>query len=122
MDTVTDLSTWVDHHGMTHKAPSPRLDKLCFQVTLHARVRAFVFIRDGFRCRICGVEGADPPEEYDGRYTLHVPGRICLELDHVLSQRNGGTHHPSNLQTLCNSCNARKSALVDSVYRRVAGA
>lgn len=32
-------------------------------------------------------------------------------------RRNGGSHHPSNLQCLCDPCNARKAGLVDSKGR-----
>jgi 5-methylcytosine-specific restriction endonuclease McrA len=35
-----------------------------------------------------------------------------------LSRRNGGSHHPSNLRCLCESCNARKASLVDAKYGR----
>ena len=34
--------------------------------------------------------------------------------DHIVSRRNGGIHHSSNLQTLCAPCNARKAELVDA--------
>lgn len=37
-----------------------------------------------------------------------------LVADHVVSRRNGGSHHPDNLQALCQRCNARKAALVDA--------
>lgn len=62
----------------------------------HAALRAFVIRRDGGRCRWCG--NRDP---------------LQLVADHVVSRRNGGSHHPSNLQALCQSCNARKAGLVD---------
>ena len=43
-----------------------------------------------------------------------APARSCLVIDHVVSRLNGGTHHPDNLQTLCDSCNSAKVGLVDS--------
>jgi 5-methylcytosine-specific restriction endonuclease McrA len=37
-----------------------------------------------------------------------------LVADHVISRRNGGSHHPDNMQCLCNSCNSRKANLIDA--------
>jgi 5-methylcytosine-specific restriction endonuclease McrA len=45
--------------------------------------------RDDFRCQHCGV-------------------RRFLTVDHILPVGLGGTNDPSNLQTLCNSCNCSK--------------
>jgi 5-methylcytosine-specific restriction endonuclease McrA len=116
MYRTIDAALWTDHNGETHRTPSPRLTRLDFKVGLHARLRAFVFRRDGFVCQECGLAAFEVPLNYDGVRTLFVPGAICLEMDHVLSQRNGGTHHPTNLRTLCNSCNARKAGLIDAKH------
>ena len=54
------------------------------------RLRKEVLCRDGNRCVRCGsVER--------------------LEVDHILNVAQGGTHHPSNLQTLCAGCHREKS-------------
>ena len=37
-----------------------------------------------------------------------------LVADHIVSRKNGGEHHPNNLQAMCQSCNSKKSGLVDS--------
>lgn len=55
------------------------------------RLRIQVYDRDGWVCRICG-------DWYP------------LTLDHIIPQSLGGPSTIDNLQTLCNSCNARKGA------------
>ena len=114
-------STWTDHLGVTRPTPTI-LGRLKFRIPLHAALRAFVHHRDGFACCICGVVAPDVPANYDGRNAAgrgYGP-RLLLVADHIVSRRNGGSHHPSNLQTLCESCNARKSGLVDSKHRSMA--
>lgn len=114
-----EATHWIDLQGRIRKTPCQRLKRLDFKVPLHAAVRAFVFKRDCFLCAMCGAGPSVIPLNYDGVRTLHVPGAICLEMDHIVSQRCGGSHHPDNLQTLCNSCNARKSVLVDRKKKAV---
>ena len=36
-------------------------------------------------------------------------GRPATDIDHILPRRRGGTDDPSNLQSLCASCHARKT-------------
>ncbi len=54
--------------------------------------RLGVFRRDGYMCAHCDSEC----------------DRALLEVDHVLPLSLGGTDDPSNLQTLCRTCNRRK--------------
>ena len=56
---------------------------------IHQRLRWAIFKRDNYRCLRCG---------YDSE----------LEIDHIVPFSRGGTNHPSNLQTLCRRCNAKK--------------
>lgn len=96
--------TWTDHAGGVHPTPSSIQRRLKFsRCPLHARLREFVLSRDGWRCQACGLPGA--------------PGR-WVRMDHIISHRNGGAHHPANLQALCESCNARKSGLIDTKAAR----
>ena len=92
---MPQVETWTDHKGATWIVPQI-LGRLKYRIPAHAALRDFVLHRDGYRCQHCG----------------------CIDLaqlvpDHRISRRNGGTHHPNNLQCLCQSCNARKANLVD---------
>lgn len=72
------------------------------KILSHWMLREFVIRRDGGRCRSCGATDD-------------------LIADHIVSRRNGGSHHPDNMQCLCQSCNSRKSAVVDSKGRQEVG-
>lgn len=86
---------WTDHLGKIWKVPTIRGRLKCGRVPCHKALREFVIHRDGNNCRICGASDD-------------------LIADHVVSRRNGGSHHPDNLQCLCQSCNSRKGNLVDA--------
>lgn len=61
----------------------------------------FIFERDGWLCRICGVS---TPKDARGLGLANSP-----ELDHVVPLSKGGTHTIENTQCLCRSCNNIKS-------------
>lgn len=105
---------WVDHRGRTHREPTTRGGLNFCKLPSHAALREFVFWRDGYACRHCSAAAREVPEDYDGSFAPGTDNESCLVVDHVVSRRNGGRHHPANLQALCDRCNARKSALVDS--------
>lgn len=84
---------WRDNEGRRWRVPNGKHRLRPHQIPGHAALRSFVFLRDGFACVRCG---AKPSRE------------IAIVLDHIVSRRNGGTHHPDNLQTLCVRCNASK--------------
>jgi 5-methylcytosine-specific restriction endonuclease McrA len=56
-----------------------------------------VFARDGRQCRYCGNDEN-------------------LQVDHIISRKNGGTHDLENLQVLCRACNLRKSSKDEGVF------
>ena len=86
--------TFTDHVGRVWKVPEIKGRLKPGKCPGHAALREFVIHRDGGRCKQC-------------RSTEQ------LVADHVISRRNGGSHHPNNLQCLCDSCNARKSNFED---------
>lgn len=107
-------NTWVDHLG--REWPLVRsARRLKFAYPTHAALRAFVLHRDGFCCVRCGASAAVIPEQYDGRQALHTNTKTgagtvdVLVVDHALTLAAGGKSHPSNLQTLCETCNRRKT-------------
>ncbi len=53
-------------------------------------VRTFIFKRDNYKCLLCSSSNR-------------------LQIDHIIPITKGGKNKISNLQTLCGSCNSRKS-------------
>ncbi len=84
---------WTDQNGKSWIVPTI-IGRLKMRIPSHRALREFVIFRDKV-CQWCG-SGTD------------------LIADHILSRRNGGEHHPDNLQALCQSCNSRKSGLIDA--------
>lgn len=117
---IASREYWVDDHGIVRAVPKI-LRRLKFKCPGHAALRAFVFRRDGFRCKSCGVEGSDVPEnpdEYTGRDTIGVVGpKHCLVMDHIESGGSPRNHHPDNLQTFCDQCNARKGSFSSEEFK-----
>lgn len=64
------------------------------------RIRSFVYLRDDFTCRYCGVRGTK------------------LECDHIIPLSRGGKTEPRNLATTCRCCNRSKGAKLLSEWRR----
>ena len=63
---------------------------------IHPRKRQKIFEKDNFRCVNCGISG----------------NFNCLEVDHIIPVRDGGTNEEKNLQTLCYKCN------MDKLYKK----
>ena len=59
-----------------------------------ARLKVQVLMRDGNRCRLCGVECND------GLHNIH--------FDHIIPWSKGGETTLDNLQVLCSDCNLAK--------------
>jgi hypothetical protein len=62
-------------------------------VAVGAKLRYEVLRRDKYTCRFCGSSAPD----------------VHLEIDHVIPRAQGGRDIASNLQVLCDECNAGKS-------------
>ena len=65
--------------------------------------RQALYHRDGFRCVCCGANAED--------------GAV-LTLDHIVACENGGTNDPTNLVTMCLSCNSAKRDLSQRGWAR----
>ncbi len=90
---------WTDHKGRSWKVPQIIGRLKPGKCPGHAALRDFVIHRDGGKCKRCD-------------------GTENLIADHILSRRNGGSHHPNNLQCLCDTCNARKAGREDRNHAR----
>lgn len=84
---------WIDHLGRSWIEPTIK-GRLKMRIPAHRALREYVIHRDGGKCCRCGSAAS-------------------LVADHIVSRRNGGRHHPSNMQCLCQSCNARKAGKED---------
>lgn len=62
------------------------------------KLRYSILKRDGKKCKICGRSAADG---------------VKLHVDHIVPVSKGGETVPSNLQTLCETCNWGKSDEVE---------
>lgn len=76
--------------------------------SLKSYTRKLIFEKDNFTCKICGIKPNIIPENYTGTQTIII-GKVWLELDHIVSFKNGGKCDANNFQTLCNVCNSKKS-------------
>lgn len=67
--------------------------------------RKTVLKRDNYTCQICGISRPFLDELCPG-----LGDYLRLEIDHIISIKQGGTSDISNLQTLCWRCNSKKGA------------
>lgn len=88
---------WTDHNAKVWKVPQIIGRLKPGKCPGHAALREFVIVRDGGKCKTCGSMND-------------------LIADHIVSRRNGGAHHPNNLQCLCQPCNSRKAGKEDRNY------
>lgn len=91
---------WTDFDGKRWKVPQTTGRLKPGKCPGHRALREFVIRRDGGRCAICARTHPDDP--------------FGLVADHIVSRRNGGSHHPQNLRALCNSCNSAKAGSQDA--------
>lgn len=87
---------WLDHNGKQWIVPQIK-GRLKMRIPSHAALREFVLNRASYSCQSCGSND-----------------KAKLVADHIVSRRNGGQHHPNNMQCLCSSCNSRKANMIDA--------
>ena len=90
-ESVRDWSSKGESNASSCRTRTPlekRREKAARKTKKH---RSVIFAQDGYKCRICGATEK-------------------LVLDHIVPVSKGGSDDPSNLQTLCWSCNSRKGA------------
>ena len=71
--------------------PTPRFPSTKSKQKIPTHIRWKIWQRDNFICQLCG-------------------SRQYLTIDHIHPESKGGTLDEDNLQTLCRSCNSRKSS------------
>ena len=132
------VPTWADKDGARWEVVHPD-NKLQFSGPATRALRAFIHKRANFTCQHCDVSIDDPPIDYDGSHAFHWmrpvgnPPRVQayiinnvthlldgLIVDHIIPWRDGGTHHPDNLQLLCSKCHKRK-ARWEAIWRENGG-
>lgn len=88
------IEVWTDQFGKVRPVPTIKGRLKHGKCPGHRAIREFVVWRDR-QCVWCG-------------------SAEDLIADHIISRRNGGSHHPNNMQALCQPCNSRKVGLIDS--------
>lgn len=78
------------------EVPGPKRD-ISFTRGISGKLRAEVFDRNGFTCRMCGLSPGDVDPSTGRKVRLHV--------GHVVDKSQGGMDELANLRTLCSTCN-----------------
>jgi 5-methylcytosine-specific restriction endonuclease McrA len=79
------------HRPLGWHKPPPKITDPFYQTQAWRKTRAFVLARDGYRCAICGLCGAN---------VAH----------HIIERTDGGSDDPSNLQAVHAGCHSRAHA------------
>lgn len=93
--TSDDLAQGGDVVGMT-PASTPKRKR-----AIPLRIRYAILLRDRFTCQVCGKSPSS---------TLGLE----VDVDHIISERDGGMLDPSNLRCLCKPCNLGKGRYSES--------
>ncbi|MDF5723260.1 MAG: HNH endonuclease [Rhizonema sp. PD37] len=72
------------------------------RIRIPQEVRKYVYQRDKYQCQSCGKTNLE----------------TNLTIDHIIPLFHSGTNDLSNLQTLCFTCNQRKTHNIDPRFRR----
>lgn len=87
------FKTIVDHYSIVRKKIQARDSKSYQRKIMTDSLRYDIFKRDKFRCVLCGRTAQDG---------------VKLHVDHIIPVSKGGKTTPSNLRTLCETCNLGK--------------
>lgn len=93
-------------HTEVPKGRSSWCNDECMQHGTFGYSRIVALRRDGYQCVMCKRAGRcsrqwPRPENY-----RELP---CLEVDHIKAVKDGGSHHPDNLRTLCHDCHRQRT-------------
>lgn len=72
------------------------------RIRIPPEVRKYVFTRNKYQCQSCGQTKLEAE----------------LTIDHIIPLARGGTNDISNLQTLCRTCNQKKTDKLDPRFKR----
>ncbi|MEG3858622.1 HNH endonuclease [Microcoleus sp. herbarium12] len=72
------------------------------RITIPPEVRKYVFTRNKYQCQSCGQTKLEAE----------------LTIDHIIPLARSGSNDISNLQTLCRTCNQRKTDKLDPRFKR----
>lgn len=72
------------------------------RIRIPLEVRKYVFERDRYHCQSCGKTNIE----------------ANLTIDHIIPLARSGQNDISNLQTLCRTCNEKKTSNIDPRFRR----
>jgi 5-methylcytosine-specific restriction endonuclease McrA len=75
----------------------PDTKDIKFKRGISQRLRAEVLDRNGFTCQMCGKTPGDIDPDTGRKVRLHI--------GHIVDKSLGGKDEPSNLRTLCSTCN-----------------
>lgn len=75
------------------------------------KIKKLVKKRDNYTCQICGISN-EQLHKYNPNWN------VLLCIDHKVPACSGGSNDPSNLRTLCEYCNNKKSS-EDKKYRQM---
>lgn len=94
-------------HAEVPKGRSSYCNDFCSLSANFGFSRFYALRRDNYKCTFCGnpgyVSGHDPH-----KIRKDFP-KAKLEVDHIVSVKDGGSHHTDNLRTLCHECHVKRT-------------
>lgn len=88
----------------------------CMQHCVFNYSKLVVFSRDEKTCQMCQCKGRTSAGAWPRDLTLPK-----LEADHIVGVKEGGSHHPDNLRTLCHACHVKRTTEQRRERKRAGG-